>query len=227
MDKKGETIEVSDLYKKIKIIENEISMKKKTLDELNEKSPGKELLIKDLEEKEQELNFFKKLVMGVAPGLDRYVINDKETPSYGKQIKTGEISFIADYVIKEPAKENLFLIHGLEKYGVTVSDVVSYNDNTSTKKLTIAIRNNVVDCPIVEFDGLASDSRNRLSEDISIEILDTQLKPVYKMIYKEPIIHSLGDLNGAYDSCKPQIFTVTLSYRVREMVKVKKDGTTN
>ena len=29
MDKKGETIEVSDLYKKIKIIENEISMKKR------------------------------------------------------------------------------------------------------------------------------------------------------------------------------------------------------
>ena len=29
MDKKGETIEVSDLYKKIKITENEISMKKK------------------------------------------------------------------------------------------------------------------------------------------------------------------------------------------------------
>ena len=31
MDKKGETIEVSDLYKKIKIIENEISMKKKDI----------------------------------------------------------------------------------------------------------------------------------------------------------------------------------------------------
>ena len=227
MDKKGETIEVSDLYKKIEIVENEISMKKKTLGELNEKSLGKELLIKDLEEKEQELNFLKKLVMGVAPGLDRYVINDKETPSYGKQIKTGEISFIADYVIKEPAKENLFLIHGLEKYGVTVSDVVSYNDNTSTKKLTITIRNNVVDCPIVEFNRLANDSRNRLCENISIEILDIQLKPVYKMIYKEPVVRCLGDLNGAYDSCEPQAFTVTLSYRVREMVKVKKDGTTN
>ena len=165
--------------------------------------------------------------MGVAPGLDRYVINDKETPSYGKQIKTGEISFIADYVIKEPAKENLFLIHGLEKYGVTVSDVVSYNDNTSTKKLTITIRNNVVDCPIVEFNRLANDSRNRLCENISIEILDIQLKPVYKMIYKEPVVRCLGDLNGAYGGCKPQVFTVTLSYRVREMVKVKKDGTTN
>ena len=91
MDKKGETIEVSDLYKKIKIIENEISMKKKTLDELNEKSPGKELLIKDLEEKEQELNFLKKLEMGVEHGLDRYDINDKETTSYGKQNKKGEI----------------------------------------------------------------------------------------------------------------------------------------
>lgn len=31
MDKKGETIEVSDLYKKIKITENEISMKKKDI----------------------------------------------------------------------------------------------------------------------------------------------------------------------------------------------------
>lgn len=36
MDKKGETIEVSDLYKKIKIIENEISTKKEILDGLNE-----------------------------------------------------------------------------------------------------------------------------------------------------------------------------------------------
>ena len=47
------------------------------------------------------------------------------------------------------------------------------------------------------------------------------------MIYKEPVVRCLGDLNGAYDSYKPLVFTVTLSYRVREMEKVKKNGTTN
>lgn len=236
MSKINKTIEISDLYRAIKIVQNEISMKEKTLQEIDELevkckhkdfSVSRKLLTKDLEEKRQELNSLERLSIGNTAELDGYIVNVNQTSSCGCGLNPGEISYINFYAIKEPAKENLFLIHGLEKYGVTVSDVVSYNDNTSTKKLTIAIRNNVVDCPIVEFNRLTSNSRNRLSEDISIEILDPQLKPVYKMMYKEPIIRSLGDLNGAYDSCKPQVFTVTLSYRAREMEKVKKDGTTN
>ena len=240
MSKINKTIEISDLYRAIKIVQNEISMKEKTLKEIDELerkcdsakkqkdfSVSKELLAKDLEEKRQELKSLERLSTGDTAVLDGYVVNVNQTSSCGCGLNPGEISYINFHAIKEPAKENLFLIHGLEKYGVTVSDVVSYNDNTSTKKLTIAIRNNIVDCPIVEFNRLANDSRNRLREDISIEILDPQLKPVYKMIYKEPVVRCLGDLNGAYDSCKPQIFTVTLSYRVREMEKVKKDGTTN
>jgi len=236
MSKINKTIENSDLYRAIKIVQNEISMKEKTLKEIDELeikckyrdfSVSRELLEKDLEEKRQELKSLEKLSTGNTAEPDGYVVNVNQTSSCGCGLNHGEIAYINFHAIKEPAKENLFLIHGLEKYGVIVSDVVSYNDNTSAKKLTIAIRNNVVDCPIVEFNKLANDSRNRLREDISIEILDPQLKPVYKMIYKEPVVRCLGDLTGAYDSYKPLVFTVTLSYRVREMEKVKKDGTTN
>ena len=234
--KHGKNLEIEDLYKAIEIVKNEVLMKEKTLKEIDELevkckykyfSVSKELLVKDLEEKRKELKSLERLSTGNTSELDGYIVDVNQLPSYGEELKHGDISFINHHVIKEPARENLFLVHGLEEFGLTESDIVSYDDNSSTKKLTLTIRNNVVDCPIVEFNNLANNSRNKLRKDIVIEILDPQLKPVYKMIYKEPVVRCLGDLNGAYDSCNPQVFTVTLSYRVREMEKVKKDGTTN
>lgn len=238
--KYGKNLEIEDLYKTIEIVKNEVLMKEKTIlemDELERKcrennyekdfSISKNLLLKDLEEKRKELKSLERLSTGNTTELDGYIVNVNQLPSYGEELKHGEISFINHHVIKEPARENLFLVHGLEEFGLTESDIVSYNDNSSTKKLTLTIRNNVVDCPIVEFNNLANDSRNRLHKNIVIEILDPQLKPVYTMLYKEPVVRCLGDLNGRYDGYQPQLFTVTLSYRVREMEKVKKDGTTN
>jgi len=240
MSKTKKTIEISDLYRAIKIVQNEISMKEKTLKEIDELerkcsntkkqkniSFSKELLLKDLEETHQKLATLKRLSTGNTAELDGYVVNVNQTTSCGKYLNQGEVSYINFYTIKEPTRENLFLIHGLEEFGVTEADIVSYYDNTSNKKLTITIRDNVVDCPIVEFNSLANNSRNKLHKDICIEVLDPQLKPTYKILYKEPIVRCLGDLNGIYGSCKPQEFTVTLSYRVREMEKVKKNGTTN
>lgn len=240
MSKTNKTIEISDLYRAIKIVQNEISMKEKTLQELDELgnkcgntkkqkniSISKELLLKDLEETHQKLATLKRLSTGNTAELDGYVVDVNETTSCGKYLNQGEVSYIDFYRIKEPTRENLFLIHGLEEFGITEADVVSYYDNTSNKKLTITIRDNVVDCPIVKFNSLANNSRNKLRKDIFIEILSPQLTPIYKILYKEPVVRCLGDLNGAYDSCKPLVFTVTLSYRVREMEKIENNGTTN
>ena len=92
MSKINKTIEISDLYRAIKIVQNEISMKEKTLKEIDELevkckhkdfSVSKELLVKDLEEKRQELNTLERLSTGNTAELDGYVVNVNQTSSCG------------------------------------------------------------------------------------------------------------------------------------------------
>ena len=228
MKKKNELNETQhdceELYKVLKIIQNEIAMKEQMLKDSKINETCRALTEEQLKTKRNELSSLLSIATGEAPGMNCYfdkAINESEHDySNKKPLKKGEIGIISNYPVLEPAKENLFLVHGLNEFGLTESDILSYSDDSITKKITLTIRNNVVDCPIVKFNRLVNNSRSRIYKDIVIEILDSQLKPVYEIIYRKPSIRDLGILYGSYDSNQVQLFTVTLSYQVREMEKV-------
>lgn len=236
---KTESIEVENIYKTIKLVENEIAMETTTLNDERVSGYSKELIAKGLEEKYKELNYLKALSEGrLFSDVPQTVFRDElESVMYNlykwhnhekpytkntnsKTLKKGEVGYINQFAIKEPVPERMFLIRGLEEFNVTETDVISYEDDTVEQTLRIKFRNNIVDCPIVEFS-----ERKRLHDgatncEILIDSLDSTGVVVYTTHYTGDVrIKSLGKLTGNYASNNSQTFEVTFSYNERSMKK--------
>lgn len=236
---KTESIEVENVYKAIKLVENEIAMETATLNDERVSGYSKELIAKGLEEKYRELNYLKALSEGrlfsdipqtvfrdelEAVMCNLYKLRDHEK-SYtkntdSKTLKKGEVGYINQFTIKEPVSERMFLIRGLEEFNVTETDIISYEDDTVEQTLRIKFRNNIVDCPVVEFN-----ERKRLYDgatncEILIDSLDSTGVVVYTTHYTGDVrIKSLGKLTGNYASNNSQTFEVIFSYNERSMEK--------
>ena len=236
---KTETIEVENVYKAIKIVENEIAMETATLNDERVSGYSKELIAKGLEEKYRELNYLKALSEGrlfsdvpqsafrnemEAVMYNLYKWRDNENPYHkdtdSKALKEGEVGHINHFVIKEPVPERMFLIRGLEEFDVTETDAISYEDDTVEQTLKIKFRNNIVDCPIVAFSECKRLYDGATKCEIVIDSLDSTGVVVYTTHYTGEVrINSLGKLTGNYASNESQTFEVTFSYGERTMEK--------
>lgn len=222
---KIEEIDLKNLYRTIEILRNEVKMEEEIIETMKDGTP-KDLLSNGIFQKKKEMDYLESIAKGEEPGSDWYFekaikINEKDKKIDEIPLEDGQIGCIAGYKINEPVKENLFLIRGLENFSVAESDILSYLDKTSEKTLTITIRNNIPNTPIIKFNEYVRGEQEKL-ENIKIDILDPKLVTIYTMEYKNVKFISMGDIKGKYGSSEPQTFDVTFSYEDREMLLVEK-----
>lgn len=231
---KIEEIDLKNLYRTIEILKNEVKMEEETLKGLKQDSVSKELIETGIFHKKKEIDYLESIAKGEEPGSDWYFEkaiknNEKDKKIDEIPLEKEQVGCIAGYKINEPVKENLFLIRGLENFSVTESDILSYLDKTSEKALTLTIRNNTPNTPIIKFNELLKVNawaiiwkKDKKLENIKIDILDPTLVTIYTMEYKNVKFNSMGDIKGNYSSSEPQTFDVTFSYEDREMLLVEK-----
>ena len=212
-------VKLCDLSKKIKLIESDIRM---TLNNINDEKVSvfaKKLLARDLAEKYFILDKLKnngsiEEEFGITwDDIDWGNLDPKGVESE-ERLKHGVVSKINSFQIKEPVSKRMFLIRGLEKFGITEPDVVGYNDQTLGKTLEIICRDNV-ECPIVTIRNYMKNKDlgyKELLEEIRIETLDATGCPLYETVYKGLKLTNLGCISGDYRSSDPQMFELTITY---------------
>lgn len=218
---KIEEIDLKNLYRTIAILKNEVKMEEETLKGMKQDSVSKELIETGIFHKKKEIDYLESIANGTAPESDWFFekaikINEKDKKIDEIPLENGHVGCIAGYKINEPVKENLFLIRGLENFSVTESDILSYLDKTSEKTLTITVRNNIPNTPIIKFNEYTRGEQEKI-ENIKIDILDPTLVTIYTMEYKNVKFISMGNIKGNYSSSEPQTFDVTFSYEDRGM----------
>ena len=213
-------IKVSDLQKNIKLIETDIQM---TLDNINNEKVSdfaKKLLARDLSEKYFLLDKLKNLSNNITDqefgitwdDIDWSDLERKGEP-HEERLKYG-ISKIGNFVIKEPITKRMFLVRGLEKFGITEPDIIAYNDSTLTKALQIICRNSI-ECPLVSVRNYMKhkgEGYEELLSEIRIETLDSTGVPLCETIYNGLKLSDVGCVSGDYRSSEPQEFELTITY---------------
>lgn len=213
-------IKVSDLQKNIKLIKTDIQM---TLDNINNEKVSdfaKKLLARDLSEKYFLLDKLKNLSNNITDqefgitwdDIDWSGLERKEEP-HEERLKYG-VSKIGNFVIKEPITKRMFLVRGLEKFGITEPDIIAYNDSTLTKALQIICRNSI-ECPLVSVRNYMKhkgEGCEELLSEIRIETLDSTGVPLCETVYKGLKLSDVGCVSGDYRSSEPQEFELTITY---------------
>lgn len=150
-------IKTRELEKQIKLVEADIQMTLANINDNKVSTFAKKLLSRDLAEKYFLLDKLSNILNNVGEteqefgitwdDIDWGNLRQKEQPSNEERLEYG-ISKIGNFVIKEPVYKRMFLIRGLDKFGITETDIIGYNDCTSTNELQIICRNNI-ECYIV------------------------------------------------------------------------------
>lgn len=213
-------IKVSDLQKNIKLIETDIQM---TLDNINNEKVSdfaKKLLARDLSEKYFLLDKLKNLSNNITDrefgitwdDIDWSDLERKREP-HEERLKYG-VSKIGNFVIKEPITKRMFLVRGLENFGITEPDIIAYNDSTLTKELQIICRNSI-ECPLVSVRNYMKhkgEGYEELLSEIRIETLDSTGVPLCETVYKGLKLSGVGCVSGDYRSSEQQEFELTITY---------------
>ena len=223
-------MKLCDLQKKIKLIETDIQM---TLDNINDDKVttfAKKLLARNLAEKYFLLDRLRNIDNNITEqefGITWDDIDwsdlEKKEEQHEERLKYG-VSKIGNFVIKEPIRKRMFLIRGLEKFGITETDIVGYNDCTLTKELQIMCRNNI-ECPLVtvrNYIKYKNQGYEELLNEIRIETLDTTGAPLCETVYKGLTLKDIGCISGDYRSDEPQGFELTIEYQDIDINKIDK-----
>lgn len=216
-------IKTRELEKQIKLVETDIQMTLANINDNKVSTFAKKLLSRDLAEKYFLLDKLRNLVNNVGEteqefgitwdDIDWSNLEKKEQPSNEERLEYG-ISKISNFVIKEPVSKRMFLIRGLDKFGITEPDIIAYNDSTLTKALQIICRNSI-ECPLVSVRNYMKhkcEGYEELLSEIRIETLDPTGVPLYETVYKGLKLSDVGCVSGDYRSSEPQEFELTITY---------------
>lgn len=226
-------IKTCELEKQIKLVETDIQMTLANINNDKVSTFAKKLLSRDLAEKYFLLDKLSNIFNNVGEtekefgitwdDIDWSNLKQKEQPSNEERLKYG-ISKIGNFVIKEPISKRMFLIHGLDKFGITETDIVGYNDCTLTKELQIICRNNI-ECYIVtvrNYMKYKDQGYEQLLNNIRIETLDNSGSPLFETVYKGLSLKDIGCISGDYRSSDPQEFELVIEYNDIDINKIDK-----
>jgi len=114
-----------------------------------------------------------------------------------------------NFPINEPLYMNNFIIKSLKKYGISESDIVSFDYNSSSI-LTIKFR----DSRNTDLNKLFNNvGKEKQDETIEIDVLDKTLKTVYTITFYKCVYCGISGCGGDYCSSDPRTITLTIDYK--------------